>query len=425
MASTTIDHGEPDFPLQNNATVPNGAVETSHATLVCTPDGRRARPSVAFCVAGAARTFATQLIHDSYRAHYYEPLAGGEGEPARARFFVLLKTDDSAKMGMAVGEKAANDHFEQHHTDDQQLVRVLNASWMTPMLAEAVIVRGSGAHVWGAPVQTLGPGLSIASANASMWKSYAATFCSNATASMQASGDCCVPQGAFRDPQSAPGNEARLVHQALNQRWCYDAIGHHEYLQGWKFDLVAFSRPDLFWYGPLPPWCSWPWRTHMLSCFHPGCDMAWVAPRRYKFDRVMDQAKLRRDCRTKGLLHKSRWGVPQRRESISCCGPAEWLQWYSYTPNRPNATKADDIPVYQSTKLVPDRSAFGLLRQSKGACELSMHPHPGQHLFAHVNHMNGLSIPVGLMFRKLFGTNYQNISRCRKAVGPYRLPTAP
>ena len=42
--------------------------------------------------------------------------------------------------------------------------------------------------------------------------------------------------------------------------------------------LVFFTRPDLVWWRPFKPWCSWP-QDAVLTCEAPGCDVAWVAPR--------------------------------------------------------------------------------------------------------------------------------------------------
>ena len=121
----------------------------------------------------------------------------------------------------------------------------------------------------------------------------------------------------------------------------------------------------------------------------------------------MGQASLRHNCRTKTVSTKSRYGYRQPRAAISCCGPAEWLHWYALSPNWPNATWRDDVPVFVSNKLVPDKNTFGLLRQTTGACRSALGRRVGISLFSHVNHLNGLSISVGMAMRAKFGAmNY-------------------
>lgn len=219
-----------------------------NAASACAGPHNTSRPNVAFCIAGAARTFATPLIQDGIRANFFGQLSGGGHD----RFFILIKTDDSTKIGMSGSTQMANDRFVQHHSDPEELLIVLNNSWITPMLAAAVVVQGSGAHVWGAPTQTISATVALAVANASLWQLERAEFCPNASRAerfRRSDETCCEPIGPFRDEQAVRGNEARLVHQHLNLRWCYMAIIHQERVQGWQFDLVAFSRPDLFWYG--------------------------------------------------------------------------------------------------------------------------------------------------------------------------------
>ena len=122
-------------------------------------------------------------------------------------------------------------------------------------------------------------------------------------------GSCCEGlrgDGSRRD-------EERLLLQALNVRWCAGAVERYEARQAahfcmlkgpieptWHADprqvrllcshvltcsilacwtaLVVFTRPDLVWWQPFKPWCSWPQRA-VLTCEAPGCDVAWVAPR--------------------------------------------------------------------------------------------------------------------------------------------------
>ena len=61
-------------------------------------------------------------------------------------------------------------------------------------------------------------------------------------------------------------------------RWCAGAVERYEAQQATRFSLVVFTRPDLVWWQPFKPWCSWP-QGAVLTCESPGCDVAWAAPR--------------------------------------------------------------------------------------------------------------------------------------------------
>ena len=82
---------------------------------------------------------------------------------------------------------------------------------------------------------------------------------------------------------------------------------------------TLFSRPDLLWWRPMHPWCSWPFRTHALTCDAPGCDAAWVAPRAY-LERLFNQVSLHRDCASVG--HRRTRDFTKRG---ICCGSSEYL----------------------------------------------------------------------------------------------------
>ena len=55
-----------------------------------------AEPRIAFCIAGAARSFATPLVLRMLRTHFIDALAGGN--LASSRIFLMLKTGDSPKV---------------------------------------------------------------------------------------------------------------------------------------------------------------------------------------------------------------------------------------------------------------------------------------------------------------------------------------
>ena len=71
---------------QESATVANRCVHLSSVP-----------PRVAFCVAGAARSFATRLAQETLRSFVIDPLAP-QGADGGSRIFLQLKTLDSDKL---------------------------------------------------------------------------------------------------------------------------------------------------------------------------------------------------------------------------------------------------------------------------------------------------------------------------------------
>jgi hypothetical protein len=84
--------------------------------------------------------------------------------------------------------------------------------------------------------------------------------------------------------------------------------------------LVVFARPDLVWWQPFKPWCSWP-QSAVLTCESPGCDVAWAAPRAH-LTRLGRQHLFRRDCPNAPLTR-------HRNVFPSCCGAPERLLSYA------------------------------------------------------------------------------------------------
>lgn len=112
-------------------------------------EGRLPPPRVAFCIAGSARGFATPLVHEMLRTNLVSSLASlapGAGRERRqgSRAFVLLKTADSSKLSRW-GNGDVN--FEAHSELASQLPALgaaLEQRWLRRMLAEAVLLNGSG-----------------------------------------------------------------------------------------------------------------------------------------------------------------------------------------------------------------------------------------------------------------------------------------
>ena len=310
------------------------------ATRACDRmDAPLAPPRCAFCIAGAARSFASPLVLEALRANFLEPIAGSNFVTTGSRVFLSLKVADSSKRITGVA-------FDRHHSSIAPLQAALTSStsWLAPALADAVIVNGSGSFAGSTPARSPFAGPMVVPADESVWRSFRASQCPPKNAS--ALGGAGGPVGIRQPHLSARGrpgmlvnrstvvllepgasiptpppstccrkspylldgnNEERLIHQHLGLAWCSGAISRWE--RGFdvtgssandagrrrrrsRFEVVVFARPDLLWWQPMPPWCQMgklDVRKTMLACDKPGCDMVWAAPRRY-MERLMGQA---------------------------------------------------------------------------------------------------------------------------------------
>jgi hypothetical protein len=61
---------------------------------------QQAPPRVAFCITGAARSFASPLVLAALRNNLVAPLAGTDPAGGGSRFFLSLKASDSPKSGV-------------------------------------------------------------------------------------------------------------------------------------------------------------------------------------------------------------------------------------------------------------------------------------------------------------------------------------
>jgi len=178
------------------------------------------------------------------------------------QFFALLKTQDSDKLQNAGG----GDHFRQHPAVSvHDLKNALRMPPIARILAEAAIMNGSdllGIEIGRQRVSEYHPG-NITSLQAdSEWRRTKAPGC-----------------GFDADTRLT-------LAWASGLHWCKEAIERYEVAHASRFDVIAFTRPDLVMWNPVfPPWSSWSWKSQsMLNCwlskYHPICmDVAWVAPR--------------------------------------------------------------------------------------------------------------------------------------------------
>ena len=302
------------------------------------------------------------------------------------------------------------------------LQAVLTESWLRPLIASAAIINGSGAYV--DMGEREGDGVSFVDADPTAWRRFRATRCSSNTTLLQNSSQlsCCRMAGYLQEGN----NEERLIHQHLGLRWCKHAIERYE-RSHLAFELIVFARPDLVWWQPLPPWCSWDWSVRMLSCDRPGCDMAWVAPRRY-MTRLLGQAELHRDCNLRSAPPHGANRARNVRDIASCCSTSEWLLWYAQSARagglvappagvgvKTNQGGAGAIPVERHYALEPSRSHFTILREASHACEKSLSDSYEKHALL-LQQRHGLSIATARRLRHLFGVG--NFTACKAALDP-------
>ena len=88
-------------------------------------------PAIAFCIAGAARTFGTPLVQSHLRRHLVDALGGSDG----SRLFLLLKTLDSNKFVKRSEPGAVV--FKQHLGEASVggLLATLRLPWLAPRCA--------------------------------------------------------------------------------------------------------------------------------------------------------------------------------------------------------------------------------------------------------------------------------------------------
>ena len=314
-------------------------------------------PSVAFCIAGSARSFAAPLVLTHFRLNLLSAFGGSSA----SRLFLLLKTADSGKLTRSAGDRfhPSSEKSIPHISTVAALERTLQSeAWLAPIIGKAMIVNGSGAPSHATSCRSR---ICIEQADSALWRSYRVRACmatatnvtSGATTNTHASGavaevqSCCCDSGAFAQDGN---NEERLLNNHLGIGWCRASIEQWEHSRAARFDLVLYARPDIFWWSPMLPWCAWRSMDTMLRCEQKGCDFVWVAPRRYLTE-LTRQHKVHRDCTSCGGYH---W-------KGSCCTTSEHLLTYS----------ARGIPSTrpQLSSRLSAGKYFHAMRRTSGACE--------------------------------------------------------
>ena len=401
-----------------------------------------APPSVAFCIAGAARSFATPLVQTYMRYNLVGPTAG---DKSASRIFLHLKLRDSQKFVRTSGQafkpiKEAN---------LPSILTTMELPWVAPMIGEAVILNGSGS-VETSTVGCVRPSMDcLFQPRADRWLDFRHRQCLALNASLTALNEtarnatrdalyasqgkptCCAPHNRW----IADGNnEERLILQHTAIGWCGEAIPRYERGRGRQFDMVVFTRPDAVWWNPVTPWCRWNWRQEMISCDAPTCDMAWFAPRRH-LEHLTRQHEMHRDC-------------PKRANPLdkrtTCCSTSEHLLGFARV--RYNATHALDVEDRPKLSNVSGNvllKGMNVLRKTRYACIIvlshSLDVHLGQlpsvqagrYAFS-AQQKQGLLVATLSKLRALFIRNESGLGRskveevmrveywhCRRALGFY------
>mmetsp|Transcript_5385 Transcript_5385/g.10229 ORF Transcript_5385/g.10229 Transcript_5385/m.10229 type:complete len:402 (+) Transcript_5385:662-1867(+) len=233
-----------------------------------------AGPLTALCVVGSARSFTSPLVFGGYSNNLVRGLGG------TARIFIMIKSTDSTKKGLGPKNTITKTHFAPAEEVKEELEKAFaTAPWMVPLLAEVVVLNGSGSPK---QIEFLsGEGISgqtkvrIVPSDDGAWLQYVAKNCSRAP---------------FLNFGS---NEERLIKDGLSHSWCSEAILREEERMGGQFDRIVYTRPDVFYSKPMKPWCELP-PNQMISCDGLSCDKFWIAPR--KFLPILNMSLFHRDC---------------------------------------------------------------------------------------------------------------------------------
>ena len=293
--------------------------QTSEASASrCVNDSSKP-PHVAFCIAGAARGFATRLVQAMLRHHLIEQLAPG----GRGAVFLQLKMADTNKLS---GPGDYGIHFEQHVASLSGLLATLRpGTWLRQLVAEASIVNGSGAFLgtgWHGEPGT-DASLALRGPDVDAWRRWG-------------SRKCPFPWGncSNRTPSQQCGTaEERLILAPLATAWCGAAIARHEASRAIRFDLVVFARPDLLLRAPVAPWCEWQWEDGATAavCGASGSDGVWIV-RRARANRVLRRAEVHARCNGAEGVRARKIGKGRAdgfgggaSAHTSCCGGAEAL----------------------------------------------------------------------------------------------------
>ena len=285
-------------------------------------------PSLAVCVLGSARSFASPLLLASLRQQFVDPLSGGSD--STTRLFALIKTRDDRK---AVGGNTAThggvgqyQSFQQHvdaTATISSLASALESEWVMPLLAEAVIVDGSGGYdgVGWAPTDAEREACRSNNASGSIARQAIRRPDDALWQSHRPPDDSCRVLRRNTANLDATLND-RMVKNLLSFKWCFGAIERYEMASGKPFEVVAYTRPDMLRLEPMRPWCEWTnLRTHVVTCPFAAHDGYFVAPRHDARQVLAGQLEAYNGCNDSSSWYNVRG--PRTKVPASCCFGSE------------------------------------------------------------------------------------------------------
>lgn len=342
--------------------------ESRNHTVLCQRHQRRP-PRVAVCIAGSARAFASPLALAGFRYNVFDAL----GTSARA--FLHLKTGDSPKWDGWMGQFSA--HHEAVSNASSIQTAISAQPWLTNCIAEAVIVNGSGSYLGAGSTGVAVHNIMVAQADEHVWREYAPRH-------------CYVRHNDGKEylHSKSAVDEARVQRHLLfhlSQEWCHGAIERDEVATGFKYEVVAYSRPDLLWFRPMPAFCTTNYSAQaILSCPDMGCDMAWTVPRKYA-KRMLSLATAHRDCSVK-----------------ICC--TEDTERATGRAARESGANENHIFAWLHRRTI--------LRNIQGVCNVVTHPYYSEGNWAYKKAATGVALPIstGIEIRRMVDMNHANLS---------------
>lgn len=384
-------------------------------------------PTIALCISGAARSFATPLVLAGLRHHLLDALS-----PMNVRLFVQLKRSDTTK---SLHETNGRMKFDQHDADMQALQESLRQRWLAQLLEEACVVNGSGSfsgvgtvyHTQ--PQQSMprqigsrAPPPAVVPADMHAWRSHRARRCT------------------LSRYLAAGTNEQRLILNHMGQSWCREAILRSEDRRGSRYDLVAFMRPDLVWWRPMLPWCAWRANTSarvrssvhsssptttgippplllgdsspLVSCARTGCDLAWFAPRAH-LGALLGQLELHRECAGNAPCCVSPEELLQHAKRVAFCRAQ--LRDRSIASSQLASCRTSSAPP--ELDVFTETPARNSVLRSSAACALALGSTANRQEPLS-NRQRGLSAITEAWLQTAFGTN---IGACERALGVARV----
>lgn len=356
----------------------------------------------AFCIVGSARTFATPLVTTLLKLHWMDALAPKQMKNS----FFFLKSRDSFKLNYHHQLMAPSAVFHAHSDKASSLSAIVaSLNLLQPHIVEAVILNGSGTYEgtgWRPALDGGSAWSAVRQSDDSRWLAFKSSRCPIVN----------------RSVYPLDNTEERLLNNLLAISWCADAIKRDERRSSQKYDVVAYTRPDLVRWTPMKPFCYWKFDQKVAACSSPGEDGTWVVGRQHLVA-ITSQHLLHAACedpvfRRNGPLGSGRY--------VACCGGAEPLLAYTLFKHSIAASAAACTSAVGSFTFLRQiqRTPVAWTGQLSSRayahiCDVALHDkYLDSHVQRSVESSIGLSIKTAIWLRKLFGSNRS--SECRRAL---------